>query len=261
MMQSTLTYGQRAQLCENPTAIKLLKLIEEKETNLSVNADVTRKAELLSFVNRIGSEICVLKTHLDIIEDFDRGLIDDLLALAKKHRFLIFEDRKFADIGTISKMQYRGGMYQIAQWADITNAHALPGPGIIQGLKEVGLPLGRGLLLLAEMSSEGSLAVGAYTEATIAMAKEHDDFVIGFVSQRKLVDDPRFIHFTPGVNLAKGGDSLGQQYRTPDHVIAKNGCDVIIVGRGIIQALDPVEEAKRYREAGMLAATSAGKHK
>lgn len=39
------------------------------------------------------------KTHIDIIEDFDQDLIHQLQQRSKEHDFLIFEDRKFADIG------------------------------------------------------------------------------------------------------------------------------------------------------------------
>ena len=250
MRKTTLSYSERASFTKNPTARQLLELMDRKETNLAVSADVTTKNDLLSLADKLGPEICILKTHIDIIEDFDKHLISDLQILSKKHDFLIFEDRKFADIGNTVKMQYEKGIYKIASWAHITNAHALPGPGIIKGLAEAGLPLGRGLLILAEMSSKGSLATGAYTEASVEMAKLNRDFVIGFISQGRVTDDPGFIHFTPGVNMAATGDPLGQQYHTPESVIAGKGSDVIIVGRGVIQAKDPIAEARKYRQAG-----------
>ncbi|MBD3311067.1 MAG: orotate phosphoribosyltransferase [Candidatus Magasanikbacteria bacterium] len=244
------TYTRRADLCTNPIAKKLLNLMDKKQSNLAIAADVTTKAELIKIADEIGPEICVLKTHIDIIEDFDQSLIEQLQFLANKHNFIFFEDRKFADIGNTVKYQYEKGIYKIADWAHIVNAHTVAGPGIIMGLKEVGLPRERALLLLAEMSSAGNLAYGSYTEKTLMMAAENKDFVIGFIAMGKLTDDPGFINFTPGVKLDKGGDTLGQQYNTPEKVIFEQGSDIIIVGRGIYQAENPTEEAKKYREAG-----------
>ena len=39
------------------------------------------------------------QTHIDIIEDFDQELLQQLQTLSQKHDFMLFEDRKFADIG------------------------------------------------------------------------------------------------------------------------------------------------------------------
>ncbi|MEK9182937.1 MAG: orotidine-5'-phosphate decarboxylase [Patescibacteria group bacterium] len=244
-----LAYSERAKLCVNPAAKQLLQLMDDKQTNLALAADVTTKKELLQIASELGPQICVLKTHIDIIEDFDTELVTELQRLAEKHNFLIFEDRKFADIGNTVKEQYQGGIYHIADWAHLTNAHTVPGPGIIQGLKEIGLPKNRGLLLLAEMSSQGTLAQGEYTQKTVQMAWENKDFVIGFIATRQLIDEPCFINFTPGVQLAKATDLLGQQYNTPANVIGKQKSDIIIVGRGICAAQDPIVEAKKYRSA------------
>lgn len=42
---------------------------------------------------------CSSQTHIDIVEDFDEDLVQQLQAIAEKHDFVIWEDRKFADIG------------------------------------------------------------------------------------------------------------------------------------------------------------------
>jgi uridine monophosphate synthetase len=118
-------------------------------------------------------------------------------------------------------------------------------------------PYLRALLLLAEMSSEGNLLTGAYTQQCVDIARDHRDFVIGFIAQRSLNEEEKdnFLTMTPGVSLPppgkegeKMGDGLGQQYNTPRKIVLEQGADVIIVGRGIYGAEDRAAEAEKYRK-------------
>lgn len=245
-----LTYIQRASYCGSPLAKELFLIMEEKETNLAVAIDVAAKEELLALAHAVAPHAAVIKTHIDIINDFDIHLLLELQELAKKKRCIILEDRKFADIGNTAKWQYEEGLYKIVQWAHLVTAHSLPGPGIVEALRKSGLPLGRGMLLLAEMSAEGSLATGEYAKATLEMAEQYSDFVIGFIAQRRLTEEPHFIHVTPGVNLTAEEGAFRQRYRTPEEAIVRDGCDLIVVGSGIIGASDPAAAAKEYQRAG-----------
>lgn len=247
--QSRLSFLKRASLTLHPMAQKLFKIMEDKKSNLSVGTlNVTSQNQLLELADQLGPELCVLKTHVDILEDFTPDFGSKLRKLAAKHRFLIFEDRKFADIGQTAMLQYSRGMYRIADWADMVNAHVVPGPSVISGLQQVGQSKGQGLLLLAEMSPTGTLAKGAYTRKAVEMAEANPNFVMGFICLRKLSAQPGMIHFTPGVNLKKGKDSLGQRYRTVEEIVGKNQSDIIIVGRDITAAPNPREQAALYRE-------------
>ncbi len=253
-----LSYSERASLTQNKVAKDLLKLMDEKETNLALAIDEPEAELILELADKIGPEIAILKTHIDIIEGFKKEFLEELQGLSERHNFLIFEDRKFADIGNTVKMQYGKGIYNIVDWAHLTNAHIIPGPGIIEGLSEVAREKGldRGLILLAQMSSKGNLATEDYTKEAVKMAEAYSDFVVGFIGNGGDVDelkklsniaDSKFLILTPGVKLGGGGDKLGQQYTTPEDVI-RAGSDVVIVGRGIYGADDPVESAKEHRK-------------
>jgi uridine monophosphate synthetase len=113
-------------------------------------------------------------------------------------------------------------------------------------------PYFRSLLLLAQMSSANNYFTPEYTSACLKHAREHKDFVMGFIAQQTLnqAPDDNFITMTPGVQLQSGGDGLGQQYNTPQKVVGEGGTDIIIVGRGIIAASDRRAAALEYRKQG-----------
>lgn len=230
-----------------------MRLDKDIATSLNDNA------RPLTLSIELGPHIIVLKTHIDILDDFSQETVTGLRQLSDKHNFLIFEDRKFVDIGTTVQKQYRGGTFNIHSWAHIVNCTVLPGPGIVQALEQTiqnGGIAERGVLILAEMTSKGSLATGAYTKASIDIARQYPKTIMGWVANRELsqfadmkVEDEDFVVFTTGVNVSSKGDTLGQQYQTPTSAMA-GGSDFLIAGRGIYAVPDPIAAAKEYQEAG-----------
>ena len=109
-----------------------------------------------------------------MISDWSKDTEANLLSLAAKHRFLLFEDRKLADIGNTVRLQARA---VAGDWAELVTVHGVrtllkknyaiikrsqvAGPGTLEGLaaawdgeRQVAA------LLVLEMSSAGNLAVG-----------------------------------------------------------------------------------------------------
>ena len=98
----SLTFRERAFLPgTSPIVAYLLHLILLKKSNLCVSADVTTTSQLLSLAEEVGDSICLLKTHADTINDFSDRTVRALRDIAKRKCFLIFEDRKFGDIGGV----------------------------------------------------------------------------------------------------------------------------------------------------------------
>ncbi|RFU24927.1 hypothetical protein B7463_g11411, partial [Scytalidium lignicola] len=348
-------FSDRANTVVHPLSAYLLRLMTIKKSNLCLSADVSTANTLLHLADTIGPSIVVLKTHYDLISNWDynptTGTGAKLAKLARKHGFLIFEDRKFGDIGNTVQQQYTEGTARIIEWSHITNVNMVPGKAVVDAMasaakrwrerkpyevktdisvgtprpesvesegedenklasrtKENSLhsepektagrkasivsittvsqryepvnspripseseeddqtfqameepPLNRGLLILAQMSSEGNFMTKGYTDACVESAREHKDYVMGFIAQESLNTqlEDSFINMTPGCQLPPegeeenaeiAGDGKGQQYNTPQKIVGLMGNDIVIVGRGIIKAVNPMTEAERYRQ-------------
>ncbi|KAK0634675.1 humps family-domain-containing protein [Bombardia bombarda] len=139
---STLTasFADRAGTAGHPLSRYLFRLMDLKASNLCLSADVQTARELLYLADKVGPSIVVLKTHYDLISGWDynpqNGTGAKLAALARKHGFLIFEDRKFVDIGKTVQMQYTAGTARIIDWAHITNANIDAGKDMVRALAE-----------------------------------------------------------------------------------------------------------------------------
>lgn len=237
-----LSYEQKLSNAQHSVAKKILEIAIEKQTNLIASADVTTTQELINLADKVGPHIAALKTHIDIISDFDyNATILPLQELAKKHNFLLMEDRKFADIGNTQELQFTSSVFQISKWADFVTSQVIGGYESLDCFSNVGV------VTIIGMSSKGTLTTSEYREQALKITLSHPN-VIGGVSQNQLREE--ILLFTPGINLQDTGDGKGQQYNTPEHAFGSLHTDFIIVGRGIYKSDDPENAALIYRNAG-----------
>ena len=81
----------------------------------------------------MGPHIAALKTHVDLILDWDK---DTWKVFYHEAEELIYRFLKIGtvDIGKISKNQM-GGIYDIQSWSDLVTAHLISGSDIITGIQ------------------------------------------------------------------------------------------------------------------------------
>tara|TARA_Y100000768_G_scaffold319084_1_gene254688 strand:+ start:123 stop:917 length:795 start_codon:yes stop_codon:yes gene_type:complete len=255
-MQPSEVWGNRWSNAVLPMARRYMEVATQKQSLVCLAADRNTMSSLLELINEVGPYIAALKTHVDLVDDWSPEGWKAFCEVAKQHNLLIFEDRKFADIGKISKNQM-GGIYDIRSWSDIVTAHLISGPDIVDGLQSAWEDVNRegGVLLLAQMSSRGNLLTEEYSEKVVEKGIRSDG-VLGFIGNgsrpdelkdlRQRVGEQKMI-WTPGVNIAEGDGEMGQRYGGPyDAVIA--GSDCIIVGSGIHRSENPSEVAKQYAQ-------------
>ena len=89
--------------------------------------------------------------------DWTKETEQKLRSLADQDNFLLFEDRKYADIGATVALQAAGTV----TWADLVTVHGVAGPGVIAAVASQAAQVGRdvGVLMVAEMSCADNLGI------------------------------------------------------------------------------------------------------
>ena len=256
-MNAKEAWGERWESATAPIARRYMEAAVQKSSLVCLAADRNTMAGLFALIEQVEDHVVALKTHVDLVDDWSPEAWAEFCSTATAAGMLIFEDRKFADIGNISRSQM-AGQYNIRNWADIVTAHLISGPDIVDGLQAGWGDVDRqgGVLLLAQMSSRGNLLHPAYTDEVVAKGKAHDG-VLGFIGNgsrpeelktlRNKVGEGKLV-WTPGVNLAVGDGEMGQRYGDPTQAVLA-GSDCIIVGSGIHRASNPRTAAEAYAKA------------
>lgn len=256
-MEPAEAWGERWNAATSPMAKRYMEVATVKQSLVCLAADRNTMAGLFDLVEAVGPHVAALKTHVDLVDDWTPEAWSQFCKAAHEAHLLIFEDRKFADIGKISRAQM-AGIYDIRSWSDLVTAHLISGPDVVDGLQAGWADAGRsgGVLLLAQMSSRGNLLHPGYTQEVVQKGAAHSG-VFGFIGNgsrpgelaelRQAVGEAKMI-WTPGVNLAVGDGEMGQRYGDPTEAVLA-GSDCIIVGSGIHKADDPTSAAAAYAKA------------
>jgi orotidine 5'-phosphate decarboxylase subfamily 1 len=237
---SRTPFSERAALATtNKAAAALFLAMERKRSNLIWSADIESGAEVLRVLKLIAPHIVAIKLHFDAIDvSLD---MPSLLAFCRLNDIMIISDRKYADIESTVEKQIKYGRYEGI--VDAATVHSVAGSGPIEALGKVGISS----IIVAQMSSSGQACQGS------ELAEPNAANVMGIVCQDRYsgVNDAgdNFVYMTPGVHLELQTDGQGQNYRSCRDAIECDGCDAVIVGRGICNANNPLEAAKKYQQA------------
>ena len=151
-MQPDEAWGGRWRACAHPLSHRFMETACEKKSLVVLAADLPTVDGLVQLIDQVGPHVTALKTHVDMVESFSMDDWMRVVDAAKSHGMMIFEDRKFADIGRVSETQM-GGLYDIRSWADLVTSHSVSGPDIVDGIAAAWDSVQRigGVLMLAQM--------------------------------------------------------------------------------------------------------------
>ena len=212
---------------------KLIKpsncLLKCMTKNIIWAADVPSMKQLFEQLDVYGSKISILKLHIDTFHDFSQENLLKLVDYKKRYNIILWEDRKFADIGNIMIKQIKNSIYYYLDWVDMFSIHCISGHESLTATMNEFPKLK--WILIGQLSSKGNLIDNNYTIKCKDIYKSSPN-VVGIVCQEYL--GPKYIHIVPGISKHIEDDNQGQHYSDMEQ---KSFADFYVVGRSISKFL------------------------
>ncbi len=221
--------------------------------------DFSSREEVISFLKQFDEPVYV-KIGMELTYACGLDIVREVKAMGHK----IFLDLKLHDIPNTVK----GGMKNLAALGvDIVNCHCGGGIAMMRAAKEgliEGTPEGKevpkliGVTILTSTSQEGmnnEMGIpGAVIDTVVHYAKNAKeaglDGVVCSVLEAKAIHEAcgnDFLTVTPGIRLAGNSKDDQKRVATPEFA-NEQGCDMIVVGRSITKAENPVETYKQIEK-------------
>lgn len=221
--------------------------------------DFSSREEVISFLKQFDEPVYV-KIGMELT--YACGL--DIVKEVKEMGHKIFLDLKLHDIPNTVK----GGMKNLAALGvDIVNCHCGGGIAMMKAAKEgliEGTPEGKevpkliGVTILTSTSQEAmneEMGIpGAVLDTVVHYAKNAKaaglDGVVCSVLEARAIHEAcgdDFLTVTPGIRLAGNSKDDQKRVATPEFA-NEQGCDMIVVGRSITKAEDPVSTYRRIEK-------------
>ena len=125
-MEPAEVWGARWNAATSSMAKRYMEVATAKQSLVCLAADRNTMAGLFDLIEAVGKHVAARKTHVDLVDDWTPEAWSAFCKAAHESNLLIFEDRKFADIGKISRAQM-AGIYDIRSWSDLVTAHLISG--------------------------------------------------------------------------------------------------------------------------------------
>lgn len=221
---------------------KFIDAAKKRDSHLILAVDDIGWRNVERVVREASRELLAMKVHVEhpaLWGMTHKEAIDRLKKLTN-NAFVIL-DAKLADIDSTNAFKTR---YYFEQGYDAIICHGFPGEKAVKAVVDVANEFGRGVFMLVAMSSEGHLFRETEVDQLVEIA--HNVGVAGVIApgnQYELTAHIRLrakelLILSPGIG-AQGGEL--------DKAVGA-GTDFAIVGRAILNAASPAEEAKKLKE-------------